>query len=738
MSGTNWGIVCLAYIIGLLSTGFLGFASTPGTWQTGGLLALGWVVGSAIAGIAVPRFWRTGPRFPLWLVAGGVAIGAIAYLQFRTPQPSPTDPSRLVPQLPEEVTVRGTIIGMPTLNRSSKLRFLLAAEQVNEQAVSGKIYTTLPLLQGTGLVPGVAIALRGKLYQPQPPTHPGAFDFQSFLARQGVFSGLSGTLIEPPLKTPWGWWKLRRRIVRAQVRGSGSPIGQLVSSMVLGRRAVDLPFDLQDSFRQAGLSHVLAASGFHVSLLLGVLLALTRKLGARTRLGVGLVTLLAYIGLTGVQPSVMRAALMGAGVLAALSAERKVKPLGLLLLAAVVLLVVNPLWIWDLGFQLSFLATLGLIVTVPPLVKRLDWLPPAIATLMAVPLAASVWTLPLLIYVFNTIATYSLVVNVIATPLISLISLGGMISAAVALVFPPAGSAIAWLLYYPARVLLAIVQFFTQLPGSARAVGTISLGQLLVLYGLIALVWLVPWMQRRWGLAAFAAVLFVAVPVAYKHSTQFQVTILPAQPAPAIVIQDRGKVTAIATPDEETARYVLLPFLRNQGLNAIDLAVSTENTQGGGWGEVFANLRVKVFLGSSQPQKRQSEDIKRIQYEPFQIGQGLKLGSTVVRVLSQEPPALQIQIQDRDWLLVGANTSTPEARDRFLQTLSQQQFDVLLWSGATLGSEALDMIEPKVAIAPSFTLPPQSQPQAQLYAIERDGTVQWTPQRGWETLSQRE
>ncbi|MDY7013499.1 MAG: ComEC/Rec2 family competence protein, partial [Cyanobacteriota bacterium] len=338
-------------------------------WQSWGILALGWIILGILAGVAVPRIWRMGPRFALWLAAGGVAALAIAHLQLRVPQPASNDVSHLVPQLEEEVTIRGTILEMPTLNRKQNLRFLFAADRANGQAVSGKVYVTLPLLQGTGLVPGMAIALRGNLYQPQPPTYPGAFDFQAFLARRGAFSGLSATLVEAPPNRPWGWWKVRQRVVRAQVRSLGSPVGQLVSSMVLGRRAVDLPFEVQDSFRQAGLSHVLAASGFHVSLLLGLLLVLTRKLGARTRLGIGLTTLLVYVGLTGLQPSVMRAALMGAGALVALSAERKVKPLGLLLVVAAVLLLVNPLWIWDLGFQLSFLATGGLIVTVPAITK---------------------------------------------------------------------------------------------------------------------------------------------------------------------------------------------------------------------------------------------------------------------------------------------------------------------------------------------------------------------------------
>jgi competence protein ComEC len=85
---------------------------------------------------------------------------------------------------------------------------------------------------------------------------------------------------------------------------------------------------------------------------------------------------------------------MGCGALIGLVVQRKRKPLNSLLIAATLLLLFNPVWIWDIGFELSFLATLGLMVTVQPLIKRLDWLPPAIASLVAVPITASIWTLP--------------------------------------------------------------------------------------------------------------------------------------------------------------------------------------------------------------------------------------------------------------------------------------------------------------------------------------------------------
>ena len=144
---------------------------------------------------------------------------------------------------------------------------------------------------------------------------------------------------------------------------------------------------------------------------------------------------------------------MGAAVLVAIVAEKTVKPIGSLLFASVLLLIWNPLWIWDLGFQLSALATLGLLVTSEPLQKYLDWLPSPIAAAFATPIAAYIWVLPLQLYAFGLVSPYSIPANVLTTVLISIISLGGMVSALLAAIVPKLGSLSAGLLHYPIAAL---------------------------------------------------------------------------------------------------------------------------------------------------------------------------------------------------------------------------------------------------------------------------------------------
>ncbi|EDX71948.1 hypothetical protein MC7420_5092 [Coleofasciculus chthonoplastes PCC 7420] len=274
-----------AYILALLSTAVVGLPTRTVTWQEYSLLILSVIGIGIICAIAFPRIWRTGPRPRLWLTASLIAVIALLYVQLRLPQPESNDISQFVSSSAQGqvVTIQGNVETVPRLTRSQKGQFWLEATQLTElesnenrgtttRGVTGKLYVTVPLLQSTGLFPGQTISVTGVLYKPKPAANPGGFDFATYLTKEGAFAGLSGRQVSFPdenQESTWGWWMLRQRIIHAQVRQLGSPTGLLLSSIVLGRKAVDLPYDIRDLFIQTGFAHVLAASGFHVSLILG-------------------------------------------------------------------------------------------------------------------------------------------------------------------------------------------------------------------------------------------------------------------------------------------------------------------------------------------------------------------------------------------------------------------------------------------------------------------------------------
>lgn len=739
--GLAYGIIgCLAYILGLLSTGV--------AW--GGWVVLGLGVSCALV---IPRYWRTAPRSRVWLIAGVIGLGASLYFQSRVPQPASNDISNLIPGRGSGqelvVNVQGRVESLPRLTRSQKAQFWLRVQTVIRQGkaagdgdkpLAGKLYVTVSSLQATGIHPGQRISVEGSLYKPQPATNPGGFDFARYLAQEGCFAGLRGRQIEPLEKSAgWGWWMIQQRIVRSHMRWLGSPEAPLVSSMVLGSRGVDLPYDLKDKFTQVGLAHALAASGFHTSLILGVVLTLTRRFSERTRFVLGTLALIIFVGLTGLQPSVLRAALMGFGGLVALLLRRKIKPLGALLVVATLLLIYNPLWIWNLGFQFSFLATVGLIVTVPPLTKWLDWMPSAIAPLVAVPIAAYLWTLPLQLYTFGVLSPYSILVNLVATPLISLLSLGGMVSALAAMIWSPAGSALAWLLKYPAQGLIAIVDGFSQLPGNAYAVGTISALTAIALYALIGLTWLQPWWRQRCWLALLLGLGLIVIPAWQARASLFRVTVLATTGQPVMVIQQGWHTALVGGGKESTIRVSTLPFLQKEGVNQVQAAVFTQTQPLLPAGKIGNRIPVKQLYTPSVRSKNSMHSTSpvRLEQESIPTHQFAQIGGVQFRQLNREPTVLEMQIGNQTWLWFDG--ASPEQQEALLATGTLPKVQVLRWDGRVLNPKLIAALQPKVAIATGRSVAPDTAGQLQQRAIQlfwtgRDGAIQWTPTDGFKTM----
>jgi competence protein ComEC len=733
MGQTNAIVLCLAYILGLLLT------KIPFAGWTLPVLGIGCAVG-------MPRIWRAAPKPKIWMIAGIVGLLASLYFQVRIPQPAANDISRVIPPDGTQqvaVQLQGQVESLPRLTRSQKSQFWLQVQQVDtaqgkdgaipvKGAIAGNLYVTAPTEQAKDLHPGQIVLLTGKLYLPKAAANPGGFDFQAYLQQEDTFAGLRADQVKLVRQsTGWGWWQIQQQIVRSQALWLAPTEAALVSSMVLGARGVDLPFEVKDQFVRVGLAHALAASGFQTSLILGVILVLTQRLSERSQFFIGTGSLLTFVGLTGLQPAVLRAALMGFGGLMALVLQRKIQPLGSLLITGVLLLLFNPLWIWNLGFQLSFLATIGLLVTVPTLSAWLDRIPSTIAPLIAVPIAAYLWTLPLQLGAFGTLSPYSIPINILTTPLISLISIGGMTSAVAALIWSPAGSAIAALLKYPTQGLLMLVHFVNQWWGSSYATGTVSVAIVLLLYGLILLAWLQPWWRKHWWLALGLGVVLTIAPLWQTQTTLVQATVLSTTQQPVIVIQERGQFTVINSGDESTANFTVLPFLQKQGANQIDWAVAIAPSTTG-WDKLAERLPIKFFYTSRTTQNKQLA---------LPVGQPAKLGTTQITLLRPEPAIVQLQIQQQTWLWLGAMSTKQQAK--LLKMGGVPVAQVLLWSGKGLQPELLTAIKPEVAIAAGNTIHKDTAAALQqlgtrLYTTSKDGAVQWTPTAGFKTTVETE
>ncbi|MFH2063488.1 MAG: ComEC/Rec2 family competence protein [bacterium] len=261
---------------------------------------------------------------------------------------------------------------------------------------------------------------------------------------------------------------------RAMVRGVGRVLPEPESSFLLGLligQRDGLPEELTEGFRQAGLTHILAVSGYNVSQLIGVgtmLLGLV-LLPRRKSVLVMSAAVVAFAALVGGDPSVVRAAMMGCVGLLAVLLRRHYDGLRAILLAAAVMLLFNPLALrYDVGFQLSFAAVWGLHGLAPGLLELLPerWRRMALARTAIETTSATLATLPIMLHVFGRLPAVVLLANLLVLPLLPWAMLFGVL-ALVAGAFSPAlgqvpGVIAAWLLRTVEWLALGSVQLVPQ------------------------------------------------------------------------------------------------------------------------------------------------------------------------------------------------------------------------------------------------------------------------------------
>jgi competence protein ComEC len=288
--------------------------------------------------------------------------------------------------------------------------------------------------------------------------NPGSFDAVSHARRQGVHAFgycKSGRLLTLRGPGDVGWLRASASRARRWARGAferymlPGPEQGLARAMVLGDRT-GVDDDTADAFRVAGTYHILAISGAQVALVAGMLAALLARVnrGVLVPAIVIPLTLAFYAQLVGGDAPVVRAAVMAGVLVLGRALDLDGDLANLLGLAALVLLVHRPSSIADVGFQLSFGATLGILLLTPVLVERLPALPLRLELALAASLAAQIAITPLLVFHFNRLAPAALLLNLAAVPLSAAVLLTGVLVLAAGLALPaiaPFMGDVAWI-----------------------------------------------------------------------------------------------------------------------------------------------------------------------------------------------------------------------------------------------------------------------------------------------------
>jgi competence protein ComEC len=324
----------------------------------------------------------------------------------------------------------GTVVDDPRPRGATQqvvLEDVIARQGARPHSTRGGLLVTIPRVLAVGV--GRRLALEAEV---EAPAAFEGFDYPAYLARQGI-SGVirareARLLADPPRAGP----AELAASARAWLLGGlnemvPQPEAALGAGILLGVRS-SIPPEVADAFAVAGLTHVVAISGWNIAIVAAIVATLARPLERRAGgrwlapMAAG-ATIAAYVLLTGASPSVVRAALMAGAMMTARLGGSRAHAASALGLAAAMMLVAAPAVLWDVGFQLSALATLGLIVFAGPIEGRLARWPAWLREPVALTLAAQLTTLPVVVGSFGRLSLVAPAANVVVVPLVPLVML---------------------------------------------------------------------------------------------------------------------------------------------------------------------------------------------------------------------------------------------------------------------------------------------------------------------------
>ncbi|GAB4537002.1 MAG: hypothetical protein Fur0018_27740 [Anaerolineales bacterium] len=461
------------------------------------LTTAGWALACALA--ATPLLLTRRPRAPALLFL--LALGGLRYALV---QPE------ITPQFiawyndtAQNFVIEGWVAAPPEA-RDSGVRLRVRVERLRPVSdltftpVDGLLLARLPL--GEDWHYGERIRLEGSL---ETPPEGESFSYRAYLARQGIHSLLSAE--EAHRLAGAGGRALFRQLFAFKARALQTvyrlwpdPEASLLAGILLGVES-GIPAPVQAAFKETGTSHVIAISGFNITIVAGLFVTFFGRWWGAQRgallavLGIGVYTLL-----VGADAAVVRAAIMGAFTLFARLVGRRQSALNTLALTAALMTALDPFTPWDIGFQLSFAATLGLVLFADPLTRafertarrilpenRLAQVSGWVSEYVLMTLAAQFTTFPVMAYHFGALSWVAFFTNPVILPVQPPIMTLGGLAMLLGTAWLPLGRLTAPLVWPFVLFTIRAVEFFAGLPGGQWFFGEVPAAWIFAFYGVL-------------------------------------------------------------------------------------------------------------------------------------------------------------------------------------------------------------------------------------------------------------
>ncbi len=510
---------------------------------------------------------------------------------------------------------------------SAKISFVVRAEGIETPSgwkeITGAVKVNLYPSSQEGLYPdaflpsvqrlvyGQKIELFGHVFLLKPPTNPGEFDYRGFMKRQTPSVRCFMTVVNAgnvkfrETCDSGGLYRfiyaLNNALNNAIYTHAFSSSAPLISSMILGNR-VDLPGETIDDFMKTGIIHFIAISGFNVGIVVLTVLLPMRLLGVHQTVSTAIILLviILYAFLTGLNPPVLRASIMATVFFSSALVRRQWDVTSGIFTAVFFILVRNPSDLFNVGFQLSVAATMGIVYGASRIEGALFKTALFIETLqvreergrffffkkylrksLCVSLAAWLATMPLTACYFHLFTPFVPIANIIVFPLFWIIIVCGTVLLTLGMALAPLAAAAAWLASYSDLALESLVSTLSSIPYSYFYVAGPSPPEIAVYYAFLVIVYFRRQLSldlfriALWGL--LSANIFALSGILKSPRQALTVTCLDVGHGGGVVVQfPNGKnllYDAGTWQGFDAGRSIVSPFLWNRRIKKIDLAI---------------------------------------------------------------------------------------------------------------------------------------------------------------------
>ena len=563
----------------------------------------------------------------------------------------------------ENTKVDGDLLQVRAIDLKNKERLLIRYKIKSEEEKD--------TLKGTNFY-GRVCYVKGVLTDPSIAKNPNAFNYRKYLASKKVYYVLE---IENNPLNQCAEVKSTPLTLIKEVRFTGihylekhfpPEIASLSAALIFGDRSMFDP-EVLLNYQKTGIVHLLAISGLHVSLLIGMVFYLGIRIGLTRQFMTNflLIILPIYAILTGASPSVIRAVLTLFLILSIIKWNKQIKlsPIDAISLTLMIYVFFSPLIILDAGFQLSFSVSYAIILSLRILPRYQQ----IITAMIAISIISQLAALPILLYHFFEISFISIAANLLYIPLFSFLFLPGLyILFLIQIVFGDTPSILIALFMKIITLANGIIDYLADLSFAQLVTGRPNL-MIFTIYVVIIffifLLWEAGFQQRRKQKAIYLAIALVTFQTVFNWANPFgEVTMIDVGQGDSILIHyPFGKGTYLidtggtiqfeeeewkkAAKPYEVGRDVVVPFLKGKGITKIDKLILTHGDTDhiGGTLAVLKDIKVKQILMPSVAEPSKSEiniiqEAKKREIQVVKVAEGSqwKNGKSLFYVLSPE------------------------------------------------------------------------------------------------------